>query len=138
MAPAAEALSDDPAGLLRLAAVQIGAGDDEAGCATLAHAARLIRVRGLAPEHDAMPYLLGELATAGTGRLSLGRVAAGLALTWGVAPVESLAYLREDLEEELLAGRGMEHRQAERGLLTGLLELLERGGAGDAVFRAAA
>lgn len=121
----AQYLAEEPEALLRQAAAEIADCEDEAGLDSLARAARVLRETHARTFVDPMAFVHAELSNPDAGDLTLGRIAAGLALVWGTTPrPDDLLFLHEDLLDDLkhvdwLIGREPEHlllRQALRRL----------------------
>lgn len=107
-------LDDEPEAHLRLAAAQIGAYEDDQAFPALSRAFELLRASGELPLSDPLAFVLAEMEVGDFTSLALGRVAAGLAIAWATTPKESLAYLRDDLVDDLrhsgkLVGRDQDH-----------------------------
>ncbi len=107
-------LQDEPEAHLRLAAAQIGAYEDDQALPALRRAFELLRSSGELPLSDPLAFVLAEMELGNFSSLALGRVASGLAIAWATAPKESVAYLRDDLIDDLqhsgkLVGRDQDH-----------------------------
>jgi hypothetical protein len=107
-------LPDEPEAHLRLAAAQIGAYEDDQALPALRRAFELLRSSGELPLSDPLAFVLAEMELGNFSSLALGRVASGLAIAWATAPKESVAYLRDDLIDDLqhsgkLVGRDQDH-----------------------------
>ena len=107
---ASEGLEQEPTQVLRLAAAQFAAGDDNAGLRSLLWARRCLRSSGAQCAVDPLAFIQSEIEHGRAGGLSIGRVAAGLALLWGTGELGRGNYLRDDIADDLrhsnwLAGR---------------------------------
>jgi hypothetical protein len=98
---AARLLPDEPEALLRLGAVRIAAGDDDAGLEALVEADRLLHESGEVAQVDPFAFLQAELDSGGASPMTLGRVAAGICMVCARTPVERLAYLRDDIMDDM-------------------------------------
>jgi hypothetical protein len=112
-------IEDEPEAHLRLAAAQIGAYEDDQALPALRRAFELLRESGEQPMSDPLAFVLAEMELGNFSSLALGRVAAGLAIAWATTPRESLAYLRDDLIDDLehsgkLLGRDQDHALLKR------------------------
>lgn len=115
----------EPEGLLRLGAVQISARLEEGAAGTLSAAVSRLRAAGATCGTDPLPFVLSEAELGGTDGLTLGRVGAGIALMYGTAPAESLAYLREELVEDLGRSGWLAARPEDLRVLESLIARME-------------
>lgn len=123
---AAEIAGDEPEVMLRLGAVRIGAGDDEGGVEALLEADRLLRGKPPAHSADQLLFVQSEIENGSGGRMTLGRVAAGICILAVTSPAERLAYLRDDLLDEMRHSGWLLGEQADRALLQEVFRALER------------
>lgn len=128
---AARILGDEPEAVLRLAAVRLGAFDDSAGIEALVRADRVLRSRAASsaalPISAADPVLFvqSELEHGGYTPLTLGRVAAGICLACASSPASRLAYLRDDLMDDMRYSGWLVGRDQDRRLLLEVFRELE-------------
>lgn len=97
----ASGCADEPEVLLRLAAGQLGAEQREQGLSTLEAAASKLRAGEHVCDVDPLPYVLSEAELGAGDVLAIGRVAAGVTLACAAAPEDRVAYIREDLADDL-------------------------------------
>lgn len=98
---AARILSDEPEALLRLAAVRLAAGRDDAGLAALTEADALLCQGGEVAQVDPFAFLQAELEAGESCPMTVGRVAAGICMVCARTPVERLPYLRDDIMDDM-------------------------------------
>ncbi|MBK7404690.1 MAG: hypothetical protein IPJ41_08660 [Phycisphaerales bacterium] len=108
----------DAVGALRLAAASVGSLEDDAGLALLVKADRLIRSgqTRLAPlDHAA--FLESELAHSTDDPMSVGRAAAGIAMVCAATDTDRIAFVRDDMVEEMAYAGWLVGRDQDRSLL---------------------
>jgi hypothetical protein len=118
--------SPDALAALRLGASCIGALDDEHGVDWLVKADALMRegVANLAPlDHAA--FLEAELAHGTDDPMGVGRAAAGIAMVCAAATCERIAFVRDDMLEEMAYAGWLVGRDQDRGLLIGVFLEIE-------------
>jgi hypothetical protein len=94
-------IADEPEASLRLGAVRASFGQREGAEKAFLQASRTIKAERLSSTCDATPFILGEAELGDGDRLSYGRVCAGLALLCATSKPESLAYMHDDLIDDL-------------------------------------
>lgn len=115
-----------PGLLLRLGAVAIAALEDEEGLAWLVRADRAIRDGSLAlAELDHVVFLESELAHGTDDPISVGRAAAGIAMVCAATPADRLAFVRDDMLEEMAYAGWLVGRDQDRGLLIRVFREIE-------------
>lgn len=97
----AEILADEVGTTLRLVAVRLASGDEEAGIEALRLADAALRRATDLPDVDHAAFLQAEIDHAGPSEMSLGRVAAGICLLAARTEPQRVEYLVDDLLEEL-------------------------------------
>ncbi|MCK6475865.1 MAG: hypothetical protein L6Q35_03430 [Phycisphaerales bacterium] len=113
----ARILPDEPEVMLRLGAVRLSAMDDEMGIAALRDAdAALQREHDLCVS-DPVAFLQAELEHGPENPMTVARVAAGLCLTLAGVPTERLAFLQEDLLDDMRFATWLVGRDQDRALL---------------------
>lgn len=122
----AKLIGDEPETMLRLAAVRIASMEDEGGIEAIVAADKLLRQREahISPEQASM--LSCELEHGPYSPMTLGRVAAGICLLCATSPTERLAYLRDDLLEDMRYSGWLVGRDTERALLIDVFRAIER------------
>jgi len=98
---AARILSDEPEAMLRLASVRLAAGKDDLGLAALVDADALLRESGEVAQVDPFAFLQAELEAGESNPMTVGRVAAGICMVCTHTPAERLAYLRDDIMDDM-------------------------------------
>lgn len=141
----AELLGQEPEAMLRLGAIQVACGQDDAALETFATACREIRGLNVRCATDPMVYVMSESDLGQPDALTLGRIAAGVTLMYATAAENTMTYLRDDLIEDLVATKRFAHDADGMMLMRNLTERLCRaaqpakaaaGGAGGAGTRA--
>lgn len=125
---ATELVGDEPESLLRLAAVQVAAGEIADAHQSLAGACAMLRRFDRRCDADPMAFIMSEVEVGTPGRMTLGRIAAGIGLLWGTTPRESQDHIREDLMDDLAHAGWLRDRPEEVNLLKGVLAALEGAG----------
>lgn len=123
---ACEFIPEEPEAFLRLGSTQIAAFEDAGAMASFAAAARMLRSSSATCETDQLAFVQAEITLGEPNGLTLGRVAAGLALLWATTPSESLAYLRDDVLDDLQHSGWLANREQDRKLLSDVIVALER------------
>ena len=119
---AAGLLPDEAEAQLRLGAAQIAAFEDASALTSFAAAGRLLRRQNASCIADPLAFIQAEITLGEPGGLTLGRVAAGLCLLWATTPTASLAYLRDDVLDDLQHTGWLESREQDRKLLASVLQ----------------
>lgn len=119
-------LADEPESYLRLAAAHIGAFEDDESLPSLKRAFELMRASGEVPLSDPLAFVLAEMEVGAFNSMSLGRVAAGLAIAWATTPAESLDYLRDDLIDDLQFSGRLMGREQDRAFLKHVMEHMDQ------------
>ncbi|MBL8760423.1 MAG: hypothetical protein JNL50_03895 [Phycisphaerae bacterium] len=131
MESVAKLIADEPETMLRLGAVRIASMDDEGGIEAIVASDRLLRQRQthVSPEQASM--LSCELEHGPYSPMTLGRVAAGICLLCASSPTERLAYLRDDLLEDMRYSGWLVGRDTERAVLIDVFRAIERARRGE-------
>ncbi len=117
-------LPDEPEVMLRLAAVRLAAMDDEMGIAALRDAdAMLQREEGLCVG-DPVAFLQAELEHGPENPMTVARVAAGLCLALAGVPTSQIAFLQEDLLDDMRFASWLVGRDQDRAILMRVLREL--------------
>lgn len=123
----ARLIGDEPETMLRLAAVRIASMEDQAGIDAIVAADRLLRERHVDVSPEQVSMLSCELEHGPYSPMTLGRVAAGICLLCASSPTERLAYLRDDLLEDMRYSGWLVGRDSERAVLIDVFRAIERG-----------
>lgn len=123
---AAQIAGDEPEVMLRLAAVRFAAMDDDAGYDALWRADRMLRDRQTLPGIDQFLFLQAELDMGPYGPMTLGRAAAGICLLCATTPVDRIAYVRDDLIDDMRYSGWLVGRDQDRAMLLEVFRRLER------------
>ncbi len=123
---AADLLPDEAESHLRLGAAQIAAFEDSGALRSFAAAGQILRTRRAECATDPLAFIQAEITLGEPSGLTLGRVAAGLCLLWTTTPVSSLAYLRDDVLDDLQHSGWLKDREQDRKLLSDVIEELAR------------
>ncbi len=110
MEACARICGDEPETMLRLAAVRLASGDDEAGIDAILRADRMLRDRELLPAIDHTAFLSAELELPLATSMTVGRLAAGACVIAATLPSAHAEHVLNDLLDdarfaELLIGR---------------------------------
>lgn len=125
---AARLLPGDAEVALRLAAARFSAGTDGSAFDALRRADSLLRQRSRTQAVlDQVPFIQSELEC-GSNRdpMIVGRIAAGLCLACAAAPATALAYLEEDVMDDMRYSPWMVGRDHDRMVLMKVLRELQR------------
>jgi len=118
--------------VLRLAAAQLATGNQFAEDArrTLMSACESLMRSECRCDADPLAFIMSEVELGEPGQMTLGRIAAGIALVWATAPRDTVDYLREDLLDDLAHAGWLRERPGDVQVLKGVLKELEgvRGG----------
>ncbi len=106
---AARLLGDEPANMLRLGAIQVAAGKDDAAIDTFVRVCQVLRAHEARCSTDPLVYVMSESDLGQPDGLTLGRIAAGVTLMYATAPQNTMTYLRDDLLEDLESTRRFSH-----------------------------
>lgn len=110
---------------LRAIAARVASFDDDEAFELASEILDEIRSIGADESTDPWAYLLSELHCAVPSHLALGRLAAGIVLVFGRARLSKMAYLREDLTEDLQHTSWLVDRDADVAMLVQLMRELE-------------
>lgn len=110
---------------LRTIAARVASFDDEEAFELATSVLEDIRKTGEDPSNDPWAYLLSELHCSVPSHLALGRLAAGIVLVFGRARLSKMAYLREDLTEDLQHTTWLVDRESDVAMLIRLMRELE-------------
>lgn len=135
VATATVLVGDEPESVLRLAAVQVAAGEIADAHQSLSAACAMLRRFDRRCDADPLAFIMSEVEVGTPGRMTLGRIAAGIGLLWGTTPRESQDHIREDLMDDLAHAGWLRDRPEDVNLLKGVLAALEGAGV---MMRAAA
>lgn len=116
---------DEPEVMLRYAAVRFGSGDDAAGMDGLLRADRMLRLRRTMQGIDHVAFLQSELESGPDDVLAVGRVAAGICMVCAALPPARIAYLRDDLLDDMRYAGLLVGRDQDRRLLAEVFRALE-------------
>lgn len=122
----AKLIGDEPETMLRLAAVRLASMEDESGIEAIVAGDRLLRERETHISSEQASMLSCELEHGPYSPMTLGRVAAGICLLCASSPTERLAYLRDDLLEDMRYSGWLVGRDTERALLIDVFRAIER------------
>lgn len=128
VALAARLTPDELESQLRLAAAMFAEGRADEARSVLATACTQLRRLGRTCESDPLAFIMSEVELGSAGRMTLGRIAAGIGLLWATAPGETLDYVREDLLDDLAHAGWLRERPADVELLKGVITALEATG----------
>lgn len=123
---AARILPDEPEALLRLAAVRLAAGRDDAGMESLADADALLRESGEVAQVDPFAFLQAELEAGESNPMTVGRVAAGICMVCTKTPAERLPYLRDDIMDDMRYAEWLVGSDPDRMLLHRVFDEIAR------------
>ncbi|MCB9840775.1 MAG: hypothetical protein H6809_03880 [Phycisphaeraceae bacterium] len=98
---AARILGDEAEVLLRLGAVRIAAGRDEAGLEALCRADEALAGDADLAQVDPFAFLQAELGAGESGAMTLGRVAAGICMVCARTGDDRIPYLRDDIMDDM-------------------------------------
>ncbi|MBY0310510.1 MAG: hypothetical protein K2W85_00420 [Phycisphaerales bacterium] len=121
-----EMVGHEPEAMLRLGAIQVAAGQDDAAMETFAKACREIRGLNQRCATDPMVYVMSESDLGQPDAMTLGRIAAGVTLMYATAAENTMTYLRDDLMEDLEATKRFAHDADGMTLMRNLTERLCR------------
>jgi hypothetical protein len=117
---------DEPQTMLRLAAVRLGMGQDEAGLDAIERADRMLRDGQLVSATDQEAFIRAELDHGHPGPLTIGRLAAGICLLVSTMPASRVPYFRDDLLDDMRFSSLLIGRDQDRKLLMQVFRVLER------------
>lgn len=127
VATATELVRDEPEAVLRLAAAQVAAGEIADAHQSLTSACMMLRRFDRRCDADPLAFIMSEVEVGTPGRMTLGRIAAGIGLLWATTPRESQDHIREDLMDDLAHAGWLRDRPEDVNLLKGVLGALEGG-----------
>lgn len=122
----AAAAGDEAEVMLRTAAVRLAMLDDRLGIDALIRADRMVRQRGTLDGLDHIKLLQAELEHGAYGDMTLGRVAAGICLACAATPADRIAFLKDDLLEDMRFSHYLVGRDKEHAILIDVFRQLER------------
>ncbi len=108
------AAGDEPEVLLRAAAGRVAAYADDRAIEAIVRAERALRDHPLAARGDQIPFLQAEFQTGRGTPISLGRVAAGVALICAAMDTTRAAFFRDDLLDEARFSHWLIPREQDR------------------------
>lgn len=117
---------EEPCTLLRLAAARFACFEDSRGLEAVLAADRALKTAPVMPGADPFAFVSAELGLGRITPLRMGRVAAGIGLMASTAPVERLAFCRDDLADELSHAPGLAGRDQDRALLLSVFRAVEK------------
>lgn len=117
-------VASEPESALRFAAVQLGMGQTDEGISTLLDAFKVLRKSGQTCMADPLAFVMSEAEMGSDDPLTLGRIAAGVTLTFATAREETLGYLKDDLMDDLEASAHFSENPEGVALVKTLLERL--------------
>lgn len=117
----ARVLPEEPEVMLRLAAVRLSAMDDEMGIAALRDADQMLQHEAGISVGDPVAFLQAELEHGPENPMTVARVAAGLCLAIAGVPTERLAFLQEDLLDDMRFATWLVGRDQDRAILMRVL-----------------
>lgn len=110
--------------VLRLAAAQLAAGQDDDALRSLQWAVRVLRSAHAECSVDPLVFVQSEIELGQPGGLSTGRIAAGLTLLWATTDSSRHPFLREDLADDLRHAGWLMGRDHDRGVIERVMQLL--------------
>lgn len=119
-------VGDEPEAALRAAAMRYAVGDMEEGNRQLLGACEALRSGGRRCESDPLAFIMSEIELGEPGRTTLGRIAAGIGLLWATSPESNMAYLRDDLMDDLAHAGWLADRAGDVQALQRVVDALER------------
>ncbi len=120
-------LPDDPAALLRLAAVRFADTDDERAFDAMLRAYRALRDASAEVVGDPLAFLQSEIEHGLPGPMTLGRVASGIGLLCATTPPDRLSLVRDDLLDDMRYSGWLVGRDQDRAVLIEVFRRLESG-----------
>lgn len=128
---AARVAGDEPEVMLRLSAVRFSCMRDAAALDALLRADRMLRNIEMHPGVDNLAFLMSELEHGPDESLTLGRVAAGITLLSAGKSIQELAYLRDEVLDDMRFSRWLSGREQDQALLVEIFRNLERSRRGE-------
>jgi hypothetical protein len=122
----ARACPAEPEAHLRLAAVRFADGDDASSHEALEAAQRLMSRCPMHPLGDHVAFLQAEIELGEASPLTLGRVAAGVCLVCAATPPDALAYVRDDILDDLRYTGWLVGRDHDRAAVIDVFRVVER------------
>lgn len=123
---AARVAADEAEVMLRLAAVRLGSLDDLGGLDALQRAGRMLRDRPPVGGLDQFAFINAELELGPDEPMAVGRIAAGICLICASLTPTKIAYLRDDLMDDIRYCGKLVGRDQDRRLLMQVFKTLER------------
>lgn len=124
-------LPEDPATVLRVAAVRLGDTDDAQGIELLRLAVRLLTGTPWTGGSDAMSFIESELKGSSNAPLAVGRVCAGLALLAASHPHEHFETLHDDVVVEARYSDLLMERDQDKALMMQVMGVLREATSGN-------
>ncbi len=118
--------ADEPDTMLRLAAVRLGMGQDDAGLDALERADRMLRDNQIVSSTTQAAFISAELEHGHPGPLTIGRLAAGICMLVSTMPASQVPYFRDDLLDDMRFCSLLIGRDQDRRLLMQVFRMLER------------
>jgi hypothetical protein len=116
---------DEPEILLRLAAARLACVDDDAGTEAIRWADRAMQGRDVVPCIDPYSFLQAEMGIDQNAPLAVGRLAAGVCMLASPMSAEKIAFVREDLMEDMQFSSLLIGREQDQRLLMDVMRTLE-------------
>ncbi|MBL8964136.1 MAG: hypothetical protein JNK70_08705 [Phycisphaerae bacterium] len=131
----ARVLPDEPEVMLRLGAVRLSCMDDEMGIAALRDADAMLHGDVGLLASDPGAFLRSELEHGPENPMTVGRVASGLCLAFAGVPTDRLAFVQEDLLDDMRFASWLVGRDQDRALLVRVLRELREAREGREMFQ---
>ena len=112
--------------MLRLGAVRLATFRDSLAIDALLRADRMLRDKGTLPGVDHLKVIQSELSFGNADGMTLGRVAAGITLACATSPADRVAFIKEDLLEDMRYSGWLVGKDQDRASLIELLRSLEQ------------
>ena len=123
---AATIAGDEAEVVLRTAAVRLTMLDENLGIDAILRADRMLRARGGIGGLELLTLIEAELEHGTYGDMTVGRAAAGICMACARTPSDRIAYIREDLFEDMRYAGWLVGRDPERRILIEVCRQLER------------
>ncbi len=123
---AATIAGDEAEVVLRTAAVRLTMLDENLGIDAILRADRMLRARGGIGGLELLTLIEAELEHGTYGDMTVGRAAAGICMACARTPSDRIAYIREDLFEDMRYAGWLVGRDPERKILIEVCRQLER------------
>lgn len=116
---------DEPEVMLRLGAIRLSVFDESLGFDAILRADRMLRDRAMIGGLEHLPILQAELEHGTYADMTLGRVAAGIVLASNAVPADRIAFLKDDLLDEMRTSGWLVGRDKEHAMLIDLFRRLQ-------------